>query len=61
MKLKVYTQKKARAFKGTNDFHLISKFLDHVPSQQVLEMRDESGNSLFHYAVGCLDELRSVR
>ena len=41
---------------GTNDFQLISKFLDHL-GQEVLDMRDESGNSLFHYAVGCLDEL----
>ena len=35
---------------------MISKFLDHM-GPEVLDMRDVSGNSLFHYAVSCLDEL----
>ena len=34
----------------------MSKFIDYLGPDS-LEMKDESGNTLFHYAVGCLDEL----
>ena len=34
----------------------MSKFIDYLGPDS-LEMKDESGNTLFHYAVGCLDEI----
>ena len=33
----------------------MSKFLEFL-GQDVQNVRDETGNTLFHYAVGCLDE-----
>ena len=40
---------------GTLDFRVMSKFLAHFGSS-IQDVKDDSGNTLFHYAVGCLDE-----
>ncbi len=40
---------------GTLDFRIMSKFIDQL-GPECLEMKDASGNTLFHYAVSCLDE-----
>ncbi len=39
---------------GTLDFRVMSKFIDYL-GRESLTLQDESGNTLFHYAVGCLD------
>ena len=39
---------------GTLDFRIMSKFLEHL--DDIHDIRDEGGNTLFHYAVGYLDE-----
>ena len=41
---------------GTLDFRVMSKFVDALGAE-ALEMEDDSGNSLFHYAVGILDDV----
>ena len=33
----------------------MSKFIDYL-GNEALDIKDENGNTLFHYAVGCLDE-----
>ena len=38
------------------DFRVMSKFIEHLGAEEMQTIRDESGNTLFHYAVGCLDE-----
>lgn len=40
---------------GTLDFRIISKFVDQLGSE-ILDLKDAGGNTLFHYAVGYLDE-----
>ncbi len=39
---------------GTLDFQVISKFIDYLGPDEVGHIRDESGNTLFHFAAGCL-------
>ena len=41
---------------NTLEFRIMSKFLEHLGAKEMQSIRDESGNTLFHYAVGCLDE-----
>jgi ankyrin repeat protein len=40
---------------GTLEFRIISKFIDYL-GPEVQDIRDETGNTLLHYAVGSLDE-----
>ena len=40
---------------NTDDLQVISKFVEFL-GPEVLNYCDSSGNTLFHYAVGCLDE-----
>ena len=40
---------------GTLDFRLMTKFIDELGGD-CLNMVDDSGNTLFHFAVGCVDE-----
>ena len=41
---------------NTLEFRIMSKFIEHLGAEEMQNIRDESGNTLFHYAVGCLDE-----
>ena len=40
---------------NTDDLKVVSKFIEYL-GPEVLNYCDSSGNTLFHYAVGCLDE-----
>ena len=40
---------------GTLDFRLMTKFIDELGAE-CLNLKDDSGNTLFHFAVGCVDE-----
>ena len=40
---------------NTDDLQVMSKFIEYLGAE-VLNYCDASGNTLFHYAVGCLDE-----
>ena len=40
---------------NTDDLQVVSKFIEYL-GPEVLNYCDSSGNTLFHYAVGCLDE-----
>ena len=40
---------------NTDDLKVMSKFIEHL-GPEYLNFCDSSGNTLFHYAVGCLDE-----
>lgn len=40
---------------GTLDFRLMTKFIDELGGE-CLNLCDDSGNTLFHFAVGCVDE-----
>ena len=40
----------------TGDFKVMAKFIDYI-GPECLEMKDDNGNTLFHYAVGTLDDV----
>ena len=40
---------------NTDDLQVMSKFIEYL-GPEVLNYVDASGNTMFHYAVGCLDE-----
>ena len=40
---------------GTLDFRLMTLFIDELGAE-CLNLKDDSGNTLFHFAVGCVDE-----
>jgi len=45
---------------GTLDFRVMALFIDYLGAES-LALQDESGNTLFHYAVGSLDDKSIVK
>ena len=38
------------------EFRIMSKFIENMGAKEIQTIRDENGNTLFHYAAGTMDE-----